>query len=301
MRFHQLDLNLVFYLDALLGERNVSRAARRVHLTQSAMSDALGRLRDYFQDRLLVKSGHAMLLSPLAQSLIQPVRDVLLQLESIAALNVQFDPCTSKRKITVLAPDYVMDVLLKNVIRDIAHRAPGMQMAVRPFNSTFVHDFDDGSIDLLVTTPEYSSQQHPSETLYYEKFTCVVWSRNSHVGKRVSMSQYKSLGHVCVSLGDMFVSTYDDWFMKQFGQIRKVDAIVPSYRMALDMITGTQRIATCHVHHARMFAKQYSLRLVEPPFKIPPLELRMQRHKYKEQDPALAWFRGLVKSAADRL
>ena len=82
MRFRRLDLNLIVYLDALLAERSVSRAAERVHISQSAMSDALARLRDYFQDKLFVQVGRSMVPTPLAQSMAQPVRDVLLQVES---------------------------------------------------------------------------------------------------------------------------------------------------------------------------------------------------------------------------
>jgi LysR family nod box-dependent transcriptional activator len=114
MRFRHLDLNLIIYLDALLTERSVSRAADRVHISQSAMSDALARLRDYFQDKMFVQVGRSMVPTPLANSIAQPVRDILLQIESVASSNVQFDPRTSQRKIGILASDYVADVLLNN-------------------------------------------------------------------------------------------------------------------------------------------------------------------------------------------
>lgn len=117
MRFRRLDLNLIVYLDALLAERSVSRAAERVHISQSAMSDALARLRDYFQDKLFVQVGRSMVPTPLAQSMAQPVRDVLLQIESVASSNVQFDPLNSRRKIGILASDYVADVLLNKIGR----------------------------------------------------------------------------------------------------------------------------------------------------------------------------------------
>jgi LysR family transcriptional regulator, nod-box dependent transcriptional activator len=92
MRFRKLDLNLIVYLDALLAERSVSRAAERVHISQSAMSDALARSRDYFQDKLFVQVGRSMMPTPLAQAMLQPIRDILLQVESVASSNVQFDP-----------------------------------------------------------------------------------------------------------------------------------------------------------------------------------------------------------------
>jgi LysR family nod box-dependent transcriptional activator len=107
MRFRHLDLNLIIYLDALLAERSVSRAAERVHISQSAMSDALARLRVYFKDKLFVQVGRSMVPTALAASMLQPIRDVLLQVDSIASSNVQFDPRTSRRNISILASDYV--------------------------------------------------------------------------------------------------------------------------------------------------------------------------------------------------
>ena len=102
MRFRNLDLNLIVYLDALLTEGSVSRAADRVHISQSAMSDALARLRDYFQDRLFVQVGRSMVPTPLAASLLQPARDILLQVDSIASTNVQFEPRSSRRTISIM-------------------------------------------------------------------------------------------------------------------------------------------------------------------------------------------------------
>lgn len=130
MRFRRLDLNLIVYLDALLAERSVSRAAERVHISQSAMSDALARLRDYFQDKLFVQVGRSMVPTPLAQSMAQPVRDVLLQIELVASSNVQFDPLNSRRKIGILASDYVADVLLNKVLLRLSREAPGISVEI---------------------------------------------------------------------------------------------------------------------------------------------------------------------------
>lgn len=128
MRFRHLDLNLIIYLDALFAERSVSRAAERVHISQSAMSDALARLRDYFKDRLFVQVGRSMVPTPLAQSIVQPIRDILLQVESVASANVQFNPRNSRCKIGILASDYVSDVLLQKVLLRLSREAPGISV-----------------------------------------------------------------------------------------------------------------------------------------------------------------------------
>jgi LysR family transcriptional regulator, nod-box dependent transcriptional activator len=298
MRFRNLDLNLMIYLDALLAQRSVSRAAERVHISQSAMSDALARLRDYFKDQLFVQVGRSMVPTPLALSMLQPIRDILLQVDSVASSNVQFDPLRSRRNISILASDYVTDVLLTKVISRLPQEAPGISAEIRPFTGSFVQDFEQGNLDLLITPRGYASERHPSATLYTEDFVCVIWKHNKKIGKRISFDEYKNLGHIRVNLGDWRISTYDEWFLKHRGDIRKIELVVPSFRMGLQFVTGTERVLTCHRRHALMYEKQYGLKILPAPFKIPAIELHMQWHKYRDQDPALSWFRDLLHSVA---
>ena len=301
MRFHNLDLNLLVCLDALLDEKSVSRAAKRVFLSQSAMSDALARMRGYFGDELLVQVGKAMVPTPLAKSLVQPVRDVLIQIRAIASTSVKFDPAKSNRRISVMASDYVVSVLLRKVVARMWEQAPRMQVEFMALTSEFQDKFDHGELELLIMPEGYASEDHPSEPLYEERYTCVVWTKNPHVGKKISLEHYLEMGHVCVNLGEWRVPTYESWFLKRYGAARRVEVVVPTFETALELVSGTHRIATVHRRHAQMYAKQYSLRMVEPPFEIPPLKERMQWHKHLERDPALIWFRGLVKSIASRI
>ena len=173
MRFRHLDLNLIIYLDALLAERSVSRAAERVHISQSAMSDALARMRDYFQDKLFVQVGRSMVPTPLAASMHQPIRDILLQVESVASTNVEFNPGTSRRKISILASDYVTDVLLNKALLRMSREAPGISAEIRHFTGSFVQEFEQGNLDILITPRGYATDRHPSATLYTEDFVCV--------------------------------------------------------------------------------------------------------------------------------
>lgn len=299
MRFHNLDLNLLVSLDALLNERSVSKAANRVFLSQSAMSDALARLRSYFNDELLVQVGKTMVPTPMAQSLVRPVRDVLIQIQAIAASSPDFDPAKSTRRITIMCSDYTASVLMTRVMPRLAAEAPGMMLEFLSLTSRFQEEFDRGHLDLLIIPHGYASEDHPSELLFTEKFTCVTWSKNRLIGKSMTMEEYLSLGHICVNMGEWRVPTYEAWFLKRFGEERrKVEVVVPTFEMAMKLLTGTTRIATVHLRHAKMCAKQYSLRLIEPPFDIPPLKQTIQWHKYLAQDPALGWFRKLVKEAA---
>jgi len=123
MRYHKLDLNLLTALKALLTEKNVTRAGESVHVTQSAMSGILARLREYFGDPLIVQVGRKMELTSLAQSLVEPVNDVLLRIDATIATRPEFNPLTTSRHFSLVASDYSINVLLLDVLRRVHSEA----------------------------------------------------------------------------------------------------------------------------------------------------------------------------------
>ena len=122
MRFNKLDLNLLVALDHLLHLRSVSGAAARMNMTQSAMSNALLRLRDYFDDELLVKIGRRMELTPRAEALKDAVRDVLVRVEWTIATTSEFDPAHSDRQFNVLVSDYTLATLIPQALALLPER-----------------------------------------------------------------------------------------------------------------------------------------------------------------------------------
>src|SRR5262249_11793074 len=127
MQLNRFDLNLLIALDALLHEKNVTRAAERVFLSQPAMSASLQKLRDFFQDPLLVRVGRDMELTPRAQSLVQPVREALLKVQSTLGTQPTFDPATVRRTYTVIATDEAVPELVPRVLGRLAREAPQIQ------------------------------------------------------------------------------------------------------------------------------------------------------------------------------
>src|SRR6185436_9522773 len=120
MDLHGFDLNLLVALDALLAEKSVTNAGRRVHLSQSAMSGVLARLRHSFNDKLLVPSRSGMALTSLAETLVEPVRSILEQVHETILVNVPFDPATSRRVFTIAASDYAVTVILTEALRRVS-------------------------------------------------------------------------------------------------------------------------------------------------------------------------------------
>ena len=160
MDLHGFDLNLLVALDALLAEKSVTNAGRRVHLSQSAMSGVLARLRHALNDKLLVASRGGMTLTPLAESLVGPVRAILEQVHRTIIVNVPFDPATSRRVFTIAASDYAVTVLLTDALRRVSRDAPGVGRAMDAYakrtGRDATHAFAIGDADaILARVAEY--------------------------------------------------------------------------------------------------------------------------------------------------
>ena len=297
MDLRGLDLNLLVALDALLAERSVSRAGERLHLSQSATSGALARLREVFHDPLLVPVGRKMVLTPVAESLIEPVRTFLLQAEAILNNNPVFDPATSKRKFRLLVSDYVETVLMAEALPRIERLAPGIRFE---FVSNVEGGFgalERGEIDLSIAPSIRLPSGYASEPLFEDEFTCVVWAGNLRVKSAITLDEYLSLGHIVVRFGKhQELTTFDEWFMERFGYERRVEVVTTAFNLVPQLLVGTSRIATLHRRLAGFYQRYLPLKLLKPPFEIGVLQEAMQLHKSRDRDPGTIWLRSLLNS-----
>jgi LysR family transcriptional regulator, nod-box dependent transcriptional activator len=300
MRLDRFDLNLLVVLDALLEERNVTRASARLHIGQSAASGALARLREYFGDELLVPVGRQLRLTPLAESLVEPVRDTLLRARATIARKPQFDPATTERRFLVCASDYVTTVMLAQAVERIAKLAPMVSVDIRSHSRHVAEVFDRGGIDLLVMPRQYIEPiKHPSQTWFRDDQVCMVWSESEAARSPPDFDQYMAMGHIAVRFGDERSITFEEWFLPRYGKQRRVEVSVDNFSTLPLLVVGTQRIATLHRRLAVHFARYLPLRLIAPPFEMPALEETMCWPRYQDQDPAHRWFREVLLDCAE--
>ena len=297
MDFAGLDLNLLVALDALFAEKSVSRAGERLHLSQSATSGALARLRDVFHDPLLVQVGRQMALTPLAEGLVEPVRAFLLQAEAIVSNSPTFDPAESTRKFRLLMSDYVETVVMTEALPRLQQLAPGIALEVIA-GGEFIEPLERGEIDLTIAPSRYLSRGHPMERLFEEEFTCVVWSGNRQIDRRLSLETYLSLGHVVVRVGRLHqLPTFDEWFVEHYGHKRRIEVVTTAFNMVPHLLIGTSRIATMHRRLAMYYQRYFPLKLLSPPLEIPHLEECMQWHRSRDRDPGTVWLRSVFRDA----
>jgi DNA-binding transcriptional LysR family regulator len=298
MRLNQLDLNLLVCLDALLAERSVSRAAKRVFLSQPAMSISLKKLRQYFDDVIVVQVGRSLKLTPFAESLEKPVRDAILQMRAISEWKPNFDPAQSDRKIILEASDYITAVYMTRVFERAYLEAPRMRFDLRILGPTYIDDFESGEIDVLVIPEVFSSHKHPGEALFSDTFSCVVWQGNSLVSNLLSKDQYLKMGHVGTEWDGGRLAALDETLLAHEGYARRREISAPSFSLAPQFVVGTDRVATVQTRLAHKMALQWPLRVLPCPIEIPPIVETVQWHKYQERDPAILWFLGILRSVA---
>lgn len=302
MHLRGLDLNLLVVLHTLLEEKNITRTARRIYLSQSATSGALARLREFFEDDLLVQVGHQMVLTPLSESLVEPVRQLMAEAQSIIDQRPDFTPATSSRRFRMMMSDYVAAVLMSHALPIIKRDAPSVGIDILQFEGTPPEEvIDRVEVDMVILPQIYLPADHPSEELFSDTYTCIVWKGNKEVGKTLSVDEYFAQSHVAIRFTTQPADSLSEWILHRTGRTRQVDITARTYTVIPHLIMNTPRIATVHRNLANLYAKFLPIRIVEPPFPMPQLTESVQWHSFRNPDPGIAWMRKCLREAAQNL
>jgi LysR family nod box-dependent transcriptional activator len=301
MRFEGLDLNLLIALDAILEERSVMAASRRLHLSQPAMSAAIGRLRRYFNDEIFTISQRKLVPTPLAQSLEKPTRDILLRVRANLISPPKFDPASSERRFRLVVSDYASIVLMHAVMKRVYRIAPRVCLEILPFSDRVGEQLQRGEADFVVIPDTSLIDGHPSQPLFADEFCCVAWTGSRQIGRSISLSRYLQLGHITAQLGPIRGLSFDERALVQLGYKRRIEVIAPNFTAMAAMVIGTDRIATMHRRLAAIFARNFPLKLLRAPVRIPAFREALQWPASFHMDPALAWLREIITDVASEV
>lgn len=296
MRYQRLDLNLLTALRALLTERNVTRAGESLHVSQSAMSGMLARLREYFDDALIVPVGRRMELTPLAETLTERVNDLMLRLDATLATRPGFDPATSRRQFSIVASDYVTHVLLLDVLRQVHHEAPGVSIEFRQPSNTAGIDLENGEVDFVINPARFISPNQSSTVLFEDSYHAVVDRAHGDVGERLTLAQYQAARHV--TLENNGRPQFETWFLSEHGGLPRTEVTVNSFALLPPLVLGTRRVATLHTRMAQQACAQWPVRMVQLDFEVPRLVETLQWHRYRDLDPGSQWLREKIIAQA---
>ncbi|QSX34987.1 LysR family transcriptional regulator [Shewanella avicenniae] len=297
MKLHQLDLNLLLAFDALMIERNVTRAAARIYLSQPAMSHALNRLRQAFNDPLLVRTPQGMLPTERALSLHQGVQQALKLLEQQLDAPEQFDPASSNRRFVISTTDYVECVLIPPLIAKLNQLAPGVHIEIEILRETIPEvELANGDIDLVLGFDEY--MQVPAylarETWLSEPLAALVRREHPSITEQISLQQLVETPHVFHSP----LGTHDsiiDRYLKSQGLTRQISVNSQSYMSAAAIVSQTDHLLVLPARVAKMLCVSGQLRQVALPNDMPNYQLNCVWHPVHQGLAPLNWLKGLMR------
>ena len=296
MRLDNFDLNLLVAFEVLLEERSVTRAARRLNVTQSAMSAALKRLRESFQDELLILHGKKMIPTQHALTLAPEVSGTLVRLKGLIATSTRFDPATSIRQFRVNASDYITTVLLAPLIEELQQEAPGVRLQLSLPGSSSTSLLEAGEIDLILTPEEFMEGDHPRELLFEERFVIAGANGNRIFAEPMTRETFLEAGHIAVR-----ISNQDTFIERELLKIvpeRRIEVSAQSFIQVPWLLIGTKRLSVMHERLAQVAAPLLGLTTVEPPFQLPSMQEMMQHHIARSKDAGLSWLRRRITEYA---
>lgn len=292
-----VDLNLLVALAALLEEGNVTRAARRVGVTQSAMSHSLSRLRELLGDPLFVRAPRGIVPTTRAAALGAPLRKLLEDIDARVLRPAEFDPSRMRRTFVVSAADYLQLVMIGPLVDALAERSPDCDLSFRGAGADDDRELDSGAVELVLGTvvPQLASIRR--QRLLDESFVCVVREGHPEVRSRLTLKRWLTLRHVQVAPRGAPGGVVDR-ALAQRGLSRRVSVRVPSFVVAPHLVATSDLVLTCPARLAHEIAPRLPLRVFPPPVELPGFTVWQMWHERLHTDPEHAFLRQLVIEVA---
>lgn len=300
MNLAKLDLNLLLVFDALIRDGNATRAGQRLGLSQPAVSHALNRLRYALEDQLFERGPEGMRPTPRARALATPVRQALLQIQT--AIDTEpFVPAESNHSFTVASYNHTPVVLMPLLAERLRRAAPGvdLQMLVTD-DADFEDSLDDGEYDFVLGTFRNPPKRCETETLFEERYVCVVGRDNPLTERQLTIERYGKLAHLTVAPCDVD-RNWLDLACKARGIERRLAMIAPGFLSAALTLNATDMIATFTGRVAERFAREFGLKILRLPVPCSPIPCMIMWHRLLASHPAHRWLRGQLNEIAHAL
>ncbi len=304
MNIHRVDLNLLVYLDVLLRERNVTQAANQLNLSQPAMSNGLRRLREVFNDPLLVRTSDGMTPTERALELEPLVRDILSKVDQALQPTAEFDPGSAERVFRIMASDYAESTLLPALLAKLRKDAPGISLDIMTPSDVSFLDVERGKVDLVINRFDSMPQSFHQNTVWTDSFSCLL-SADNPLLKDFTLENYLEAQHVWVSKTGMGVGVgvnpedvqrlgWVDSAIAKLGKKRHITVFTRHYQAAMILAERNDLVVTLPTLAAQLQHDNPRLVIKTPPLDIPPLELKLAWSPLLQHNPANRWLRQLI-------
>lgn len=291
---NSIDLNLLAVFQEVYRERQISAAARKLGLTQSAVSNALGRLRRTFDDELFVRTAHGMQPTPFAQQVAEPVGAALAQVALALNQRSRFDPATSTRRFTIAMTDVGEVYFMPALIERCRALAPQVQVSsVRAGSIALKEEMESGRVDLAIGAFDDVSEALYQKLLFRQPYVSMFRRGHPLARGAVTLKRFAAAEHLLVDSGE---SPYPriNQLLEKAGVGKATRFRVPHFTAVPYIVSGSDLVVTVPQKLAERAAVPFGLKWIAPPLKLPILQTKMFWHRRFNQDPGSQWLRGMV-------
>lgn len=288
-----MDLNLIIVMAALLRERSVTRAAKTLGRSQSAISHALNRLRLLLGDPLFVRCPGGVSPSPAALTLEPAINAILENADSFFGNKRRFDPKRHKRVFHVGLSDYTSFLSLPGIVAEL-DRYSGVEMMVKNTSHSLGYGMlESGEVELIVGNFPPAPSFIRERVLFLEEYVCAMRKSHPAAGRKLTLDLYRNSKHLVVSLQGSRSGGYLDSAILKLGLARKVQVVTGHFVPVPFILLENDAIATEPSRMIMPLAKVLGLAVRKPPFKIDPMPIKMAWHRRLDNDAGHEWLRGL--------
>ena len=286
------DLNLLPVLQVLLEERNVTRAAGRLNLSQPAISRSLGRLRELFNDPLFTRTPKGLAATPRAEALTLQLHQSLTDISQLIEPPV-FVPGSARRLFRLATTDYGSNVLLPSVISRITREAPGVDLELVQWKEHLINELDQQNIDVATCAVTDAPAAIHGRGVGRDRFVCVMRNQHPLLEQPLTINRYARAPHALITMGGERKGAVD-YLLEQHGLKRRIALRVPHFVAALALVADTDLVLTIPYGLARSCASHYGLTIVPFPARQEGFTYSIIWHERHMKDPGHIWFRKLM-------
>jgi len=307
MRLQRLDLNLLVALDALLTERNVTRAAERIHISQPGMSAALRKLRQHFDDPLLERIGRNLELTAKGRALAAPVKSILSQVGELGDQSADFDASSARRVFRISATTYGCEILATPLICRLREVAPLISVQFEELSADTADRILDGQIDFAVTISarlldkmQAYEDSMRSEKLFTDGFVVAISKDSAHTADTITFDELCGMGYLETRFGGSIAGISEQLWRQQSRQPHTCGWL-PNFHLTLNTVGRTNMVAILPSLLMAMQGDRHNARAMPVPFEMPVLEERLYWHRRNDGDPGHVWMKQTLQDVAGTL
>ncbi len=299
MNLRSVDLNLLTIFDAIYAEKSVSKAAKRLCMSQSSVSTALGRLRTLFSDDLFVRSTSGMLSTSKADALALPVNTILQKIEETLSVSDEFDYSKLKRTFSLAMSDYSEQIVLPRLMSWLEKNSPSVEINVVSLNEqTLAEECAEGKVDIALGALPYLDNGFYCQNLIQDTFVSVVRKGHPVLDQVWDIDNFTSLSHVSMSLRGRKGTSIDQALEKE--QLKRRCVLrLPNFYSILKIVSMTNYAGDAPMRLVRMCANDIPLTILDPPFPVEKALINQFWHERVNRNVEHVWFRGVVRDVCE--